>query len=244
MTRPTCTEAELAAVVVAWLEALDADVYQEVELAARGIRADIVARVRAELWIIETKTSMSLALIEQAMERRRFAHRIYIAAPAHKARAGLALCQEVGIGVIGVSVGSGVDDPRQWDEPQVTMRAQSRRWNARPVTLAKRLEPEHKTHARAGEPTGGHWSPFRRTIERLAQEVAAHPGILIKAAVSGIEHHYRSNAGARTSLATWIRQGKVPGVVIRDGKLWPAEPATAEPISTSTAPPTSTSHPE
>jgi hypothetical protein len=228
MTRRDRSEADLAAVVIAWLEALDADVYQEVELYRQGIRADIVARVGAELWIVETKTSMSLALIEQAMERRRFAHRVYIAAPFYKARAGLVLCQELGIGVLGVEVG----DPNathEYAEPRIQMRAQSRRWNSRPLALAKKLEPEHKTHARAGAPTGGHWSPFRRTIERLAQEVAAHPGILIKAAVAGIEHHYRSNAGARTSLATWIRQGKVPGVVIRDGKLWPAEPTAVEP---------------
>jgi hypothetical protein len=224
------SEAELAAVVVAWLEALGAEVFQEVELVRQGIRADIVARVRAEIWIIETKTSMSLALIEQAMDRRRFAHRVYIAAPTYKARAGFALCQELGIGVIGVGVGSGTNDPKQWDEPQVTMRAQSRRWNSRPVALAKKLEPEHKTHARAGAPTGGHWSPFRRTIERLAQEVAAHPGIALKAAVAGIEHHYRSNAGARTSLATWIREGKVPGVVNRGGKLY-HEPTNERPTA-------------
>lgn len=215
------SEAELAAVVIAWLEALGADVYQEVELQRQGIRADIVARVGPELWIIETKTSMSLALIEQAMERRSFAHRVYIAAPTHKARAGLDLCQELGIGVLGVTYGGGIEAPSEYDEPQVTMRAQSRRWNTRPVALARKLEPQHKTHARAGATTGGHWSPFRRTIERLAQEVAAHPGIKIKAAVAGIEHHYRSNAGARTSLATWIRSGKVPGVEIRDGALWP-----------------------
>lgn len=217
------TEADLAAVVVAWLQALGGDVYQEVELRPRGIRADIVARVRAEIWIVETKTSMSLALIEQAMERRRLAHRVYIAAPMHKARAGLELCEELGIGVLAVSVGAGPAIAIDYDAPLVVMRAQSRRWNSRPVSLAKRLAPEHKTHARAGEPTGGHWSPFRRTIERLAQEVSAHPGILIKAAVAGIEHHYRSNAGARTSLAAWVREGKVPGVVIRDDALWPAE---------------------
>lgn len=215
------SEADLAAVVITWLEALGADVYQEVELQRQGIRADIVARVRAELWIVETKTSMSLALIEQAMERRRFAHRVYIAAPFYKARAGLTLCEELGIGVLGVEVADGVNATDEYREPRVQMRAQSRRWNSRPLALMKKLEPQHKTHARAGAPTGGHWSPFRRTIERLAQEVAAHPGILIKAAVAGIEHHYRSNAGARTSLAEWIRRGKVPGVEMRDGKLWP-----------------------
>jgi hypothetical protein len=216
------TEEEVASVVISWLEAMGADVYQEVELYRQGPRADIVARVLSELWIVETKTSMSLALIEQAMERRRFAHRVYIAAPSQRSRAGAGLCAELGIGVISVVVGDATARD-YYSEPNVTMRTQSRRWNSRPLALSKKLEPEHKTHARAGSTTGGHWSPFRRTIERLAVEVAAHPGIALKDAVSGIEHHYRSNAGARTSLAAWIREGKVPGVEIRDGKLWPAD---------------------
>jgi hypothetical protein len=67
------SEADLAAVVVAWLEVLGGDVYQEVELLPRGIRADIVAKVHAELWIIEVKTSVSLALIEyRTLENRNY----------------------------------------------------------------------------------------------------------------------------------------------------------------------------
>ncbi len=221
-------EAELATVVVAWLEALGADVYQEVELVRRGIRADIVARVRAELWIVETKTSVSLALIEQAMERRRFAHRIYIAAPVTRARAGHALCAELGIGMLGVTVAGGVDAASKYDQPQVREVCASRRWNARPVALAAKLRPEHKTHARAGAPTGGHWSPFRATCEALTSRVAlaGSSGVSIKEAVDGIEHHYRSNAGARSSLVTWIREGKIPSVAIRDGVLHSVEAGT------------------
>jgi hypothetical protein len=222
------TEAELAAVVIAWLEALGADVYQEVELHRQGPRADIVARVHAEIWIVETKTSMSLALIEQAMERRRCAHRVYVAAPAGRARAGWALCAELGIGVLDVIVAGGPDARSEYDQPSVRQLCGSRRWNQRPVALAAKLCAEHKTHARAGAPTGGHWSPFRKTVEQLAARVALNPGLPIKDAVDSIEHHYRSNAGARASLAAWIREGRVPGVQIRDGRLWPV--AATEPV--------------
>jgi hypothetical protein len=62
--KPTHTEADLAAVVVAWLQDSGAAVYQEVEVA--GGVADIVARVGPELWIIETKLHLSLALLVQA----------------------------------------------------------------------------------------------------------------------------------------------------------------------------------
>lgn len=43
-------------------------------------------------------------------------------------------------------------------------------------------------------------------IQLLVQEVAARPGVLLKAAIDGIEH-------------------QVPGVEIRDGAFWPAEAA-------------------
>lgn len=69
--RATVTEQQVAEIVVAWLESLGADVYQEVECGT-GV-ADIVARIGAELWIVEVKTSLSLALLCQAMERRRLA---------------------------------------------------------------------------------------------------------------------------------------------------------------------------
>jgi hypothetical protein len=217
------TEEDLAAVVVAWLEAMGADVYQEVEIVSRGIRADIVAKVRAEIWIIETKTSVSLALIEQAMERRRYAHRVYIAAPAYKARAGVSLCRELGIGVLDVRLG---DPGSTWDLPGVRELVPSRRWNSRPVKLAAKLRPEHKTSARAGAPTGGHWTPFRDTIRKLEAKVraAGAEGITIKDAIA-TKNHYASAAGARSSLATWVRDGRLAGVRREAGRLYATEEA-------------------
>src|SRR5207244_7937670 len=91
------------------------------------------------------------------------------------------------------------------------------------------LRPEHKTHARAGAPTGGHWTAFRETCENLARAVAREPGITLKAAIAAIEHHYRSIAGARSSMATWIKAGKVPGVRLEGGKLYPSEVALRSP---------------
>ncbi len=211
----TPSEADLAAVVVAWLEMLGADVFQEVELVPRGIRADIVARVRSEIWIIETKTSVSLALIEQAMERRRFAHRVFIAAPTGRARAGHSVCAELGIGLLDVYIGSSYEPVR------VREVCTSRRWNSRPVKLADKLRPEHKTACAAGSPTGGHWSPFRATCEQLTRTVrdAGPEGLTIKEAIAS-RHHYASLAGARSSLAKWIQEGRMPGVRLEYGRLF------------------------
>jgi hypothetical protein len=218
-------EQAVAEVVVAWLEALGADVYQEVTVS--GGVADIVARVGAELWIVEVKTSLSLALIVQAMERRRLAHRVFVAAPhTRNLRDVEMLCRDLGIGMMVVTTG---DFDSSWNQPKVAIRCESRRWNRRPVLLSSKLVAEHKTHAKAGAiGAGGRWTPFRNTCERLAEQVRRKPGMTLKEAIAHVEHHYASAAGARSSLAKWIEKGVVAGVqlVKENGRsvLMPAEP--------------------
>lgn len=214
MKRGEFTEQQLAEVVVNYLEALGADVYQEVEVP--GGVADIVARVQAEIWIIEVKTSMSIALLQQAMERRRLAHRIFVAAP-YSRRMNSELYAELGIGVLEVRDGvSGIDYGLGFGSASVREVVSSRRWNTRPVDLAKKLRPEHKTHAKAGAVGGGgRWTPFLATCEELARVVAKTPGVSMKAAVEQMKHHYRTNKSAVSSLVHWIEKGKVAGVELR-----------------------------
>jgi hypothetical protein len=215
------TEVKLGEVVVAHLRALGAEVYQEVDVP--GGVADIVVRVGAELWIIELKTSLSLALILQAMDRRRLAHRVFIAAPRTRNMSGVAaVCRELGLGLLRVEM---TDRSIDRGNALVSEEVPSRRWNTRPVALAATLTEEHKTHAKAGAVgAGGRWTPFRRTCEQLAHAVERTPGITLKAAIEDVKHHYQSAAGARASLAVWIKAGKVPGVTMRDGRLFPTEP--------------------
>lgn len=212
MTGPT--EADLAAVVVAWLVETGYDVYQEVELVPRGIRADIVARRSAELTIVETKTSGSLALIGQVMERRRFAHRVYLACP-HPSIVLRDVGAELGIGVLAVRAGT---DAR-YDTHRVVEQVASRRWNTRPLKLSARLRPEHKTACAAGSPTGGHWSRWRDTCAQIEAVARANPGIALRQAVAQVQHHYASGRGAVASLAECIRRGAVPGLRLEAGAL-------------------------
>lgn len=218
MTRAQVSETAIAAVVITWLEELGADVYQEVELPTGGGIADIVARVGAELWIVETKTSLSLALVMQAVERRRSAHRVIIAAPHTRNQRDVAwLCRELGLGMVEVQLST------TYDTPHVREIETSRRWNRRPVELGARLRPEHKTAKAAGSTGGGRWTPFRDTCDQLRHAVERKPGIALKEAIAAIRHHYRSMAGARSSLAHWIKAGKVPGVRVERGHLYPTQ---------------------
>lgn len=214
------SEQQVAAVVVEWLEAHGYDVYQEVELRAGGIRADIVARRGPELTIVETKTSASLALLYQAMERRRLAHRIYIAVPV-PAHDMIEVCKELGIGVLRVRINP--EHEQRWNPTRCEEELSSRRWNARPLKLGARLRPEHKTCARAGAPTGGHFSRWRDTCLQLARIVATHPGIKLRDALAHVNHHYSSGRIAISTMGAHIREGRVAGVRFEAGALIPME---------------------
>lgn len=218
MTLAKPTEAEVAAVVVAHLTARGYDVYSEVELRPQGIRADIVARGGPELTIVETKTSGSLALLYQAMERRRFAHRVYVAVPV-PAGAMIEVCKELGIGVLRVRIGPECE--QRWSPDRVDEELVSRRWNTRSLGLTGRLKPEHKTACAAGSPTGGHWSRWRDTCAQLARVVQATPGLSVKEAIAATPHHYSSARCAASTMAAHVREGRVPGVRIERGALWP-----------------------
>lgn len=220
ITKPS--EAEIAAVVVRWYEALGYDVYQEVELSNGGARADIVMRRGPELTIVETKSAPSLALLYQGLERRRCAHRVYLAVP-HARWAFRDLVTETGLGLLEVNLGT---PGSTWDVERVVEVLVPRRLTSKRLALAGKLKPEHKTAAAAGSQTGGHWSRWRDTCAQLARVVAANPdGITTKLAMSKVSHHYRSAAGAVSTMSQHVHAGRVAGVRIKSGVLFPTEAA-------------------
>lgn len=224
------TEAEIAVLVVAYLEQCGHDVYQEVEI--RGGVADIVCLVGAgrEVWDIEVKTGWSLDLLEQCVERKRVAHRVFAAVP--KARSNHAhLFRQLGIGTLLVSpsaVREGWGNPVELDCDWMPPRTSPRPIFAK--ELRERLCEGHKTHAKAGAPSAaGRYSPWRQTCDGVARHVREHPGATMKEIITAVKTHYASPASARSSLAHWIERGKVPGVEgrIEDGRLrlYPTEAA-------------------
>ena len=220
MTRqPRISESSLAAVVVHWLESLGADVYQEVEY--KGSIADIVAVRGPELTVIETKTSWSLALISQAMEWRRHAHKIYMAGPISKTTWQVRqIAQEVGIGMLEVRPGD-PDSEARYLQPHVLELVPSRRWNSRPLALRTKLRPEHKTAAPAGHSGGGRWTPYRDTCAQILAIVVANPGISVRECIAQTKHHYATPASARTHIAGWVLAGRVPGVRLERNQRTP-----------------------
>jgi len=204
------TETELAEPVVAWLEDLGWEVFQEVEAHSGGPRADLVARRGPVIWAIEVKRSLSLKLLGQGHAWKQWAHRVSIAFPAGKRSASapaLRLAKLDGLGLIEVYRPTGHGNV--WERE----RGEFRRRIVRPP----RLTEAHKTYAKAGNADGRRWSPFKATCENIRDVVAKTPGLTITEVVERVEHHYASPKSARGSLLTWARAGKLDGVVARGG---------------------------
>lgn len=206
--RPRPLETEIAKHVIGYLAGLHWEVFQEVT-GAQG-RADIVARQGSIVWIVEVKTRFGLPVIEQAKRWVPHAHRVSVATPTWPGEFGSEVCRLFGIGILGES--------QTYADGSGTKELLAPRLNRKPWRMPKLCE-EHKTYAEAGTNGGGYFTPFRRTVRIVEEEVRKHPGIRMKDLIDRVDHHYSSNSSARQHLARWILDGKIPGYGIRqDGR--------------------------
>jgi len=201
-------ETDLARNVVRWLQDCRWDVYQEVQPGAGWPIADIVAVNGSLIWVIESKLSVSLDVIDQAMKWSSWAHYVSIAAPMGRARRSEACYRFLGsmaIGLIQVNEHGTVEE---------TLCPCIKR-SARTDYLKKCLRPEHQTYAEAGNANGKRWTPFRQTSDNALRIVQQKPGITLKELVDAIETHYRRKTTARACLSKWIRRGVIKGIEMR-----------------------------
>ncbi len=214
------SEADIALVVVASLQADGWDVYQEVECA--GGRADIVATRPGLVWAIETKMVLSLSVIAQAT-RRVDAHLRSVAVPFPKGKRpdelyrhrlepdslfAFKVCQRFGVGVLMVAY-----PPPQYERAiQEYVRPEFHRppkmWLR---NLVDHLHPEQMTFCPAGTPGGHHWTPWKGTMKRVRDFLTAHPGATLKEINDAIgDTHYHSAAGLTRGLQAAIKHGWIP----------------------------------
>lgn len=199
------TEIELASRVVAYLTDYGWDVYQEVQPERYGPVIDIVATQGSLVRIIECKLSLTAALIEQAMRHRQMAHYTHIATPSKRPVKGYfayeTLLRHESIGWLAVSSYN--------IREQVSAKLNRRAW-ARHISQA--LRQEHKTFSQAGSANGDYFTPFKDTCRRWKRFVEMHPGCTLKEIIAAEGHHYICDSTARSSMAMWIREGKVRGI--------------------------------
>jgi len=226
-------ETEIAAPVVQWLTDQGWEVFQEVD---RGNVADIVGRFRTVrgtdlIWVIETKTSLSLKVLDQAIAWTPWAHFVSVAVPESRRtgrmsnRATNLVLRHYGLGL--VLVGNVWERCHDWWVEEKLAPALHRVNPIRYRPWDEVLCEEQKTYCPAGSADAGHWTPFKGTCRRLRTYVEQNPGCPMKEAVEGIRHHYATRASAVSCLRSLVDDGVVPGVRLeRDGRkvrLWPGE---------------------
>lgn len=217
MTKRFTSEGDLAEAIVAWLHAQHWEVYQEVATGPLQARADIVAVQDGLSWIVETKTTLSLALMAQAVDWTGWANFVSVAVPFGRSSRGRALAvrllRERGIGIIEV---------REFGSVTHVPPAKVRRVRR---GIADLLCEEHKTMAKAGSARGGYHTPFAATCRSVRGFVHEHPGCTLKELVQGISHHYGCDATARSCVRHWIGTAKIPDVKVdgsnREWRLFP-----------------------
>lgn len=212
------SEEALAATVVRHLRDLHWDVHQEV--VCGGPRADIVAVQGARVWVIESKMSLTLDLLGQALEWRGVAHYVSVAVPkyakagAYRARAvSERILREWGIGLMRVTATEPGD---RWAEARVDTEL-APRLDRHPhpnslKNLRARLCDDTRTFAAAGNAQGKFWSPFKATVREIHRALGEKDGLSTRELVASISHHYSSDSSARSTLPKWLMDGKIPGV--------------------------------
>ncbi len=215
-------ETEIASAVVVELQDMGWEVYQEVQVNALGPIADIVAIRGSVSWVIEVKRSRTFAVLDQAQEWLRCANMVSVATPRTKTRGpSRTWCHVLEHFGIGWWVGGQV---HTW--PRLSRKL--------PPSggIASVLHEEQKTVCLAGSANGGHWTPFRATVDRLKKVVREFPGIRLSEAVEKADHHYASRNGAISSLRSYINSGVIKGLECRRGYLWISETNPTEPPTT------------
>lgn len=215
------SEIDVAKGIIGYLTGLQWEVFQEVSISSGGPRADIVARQNSIVWIIETKTTFGLPVIEQARRWEIYSHLVSVATPSHVGEFGKEVCRLFGVGILSAG--------RTYSDGSGTTEVLRPRLNRRPLRLPKLCE-EHKTYAPAGTNGGGYFTPYNRTCRDVLSAVTREPGITMKKLVDIVDHHYASDTTARNCLRNWIKWDKVPGVEIRyEGNKMFVHPKEATP---------------
>ena len=215
----------MAADVVDWLRGLRWTVYQEVQVHTHGRTADIVAVQGSVVWVVETKLSLCLDVVEQALRWAGNSHYVSVAVPHGPRRAASLfehnLIHEVlnwkGVGLIMV----GETGPAEFIRPMLR-----RRINAHPIRDA--LREKHQTYAPAGNANNQKWSPFDETCEQVAAIVRDRPGLETSELLARLKHHWKTGT-AEANLFQLGQQDGVAGVKMRyENRRWKWYPVATE----------------
>lgn len=197
------SEAQMAEIVVRWLQDDGWEVYQEVSVGYSCSRADIVGIKNGLSWVIECKKNYGLGLLEQALAWVGAVNFVSAACPLPRRCRGYVahICHEVkGVGLIDVGHNSCVT----LYKPKL-MRLRSKHFRG---DIRHALVPEQKEMAAAGSANGGYWTPFKHSVREITDYVRKHPGASIKEVVDAVGAlHWSNPQSAKGCIAKYLRRG-------------------------------------
>ena len=189
-------ESDLYAPTKEWLEKHNYDVYPEIQVFDYGAVADVVATRRVngkpEVVIIELKTSLSVALMEQCWAWRNYAHKIYACVPALKrytnSRPGIRYLNRDGTGLLEVQRGTFRGTQHHVLE-QLSPKVYAKPY----LKWIEKLTDLHKEWVDGGSVGSQHLTPYKITMLGVKEYVEAHPEkwIPMKEIIEQCPHHYR-----------------------------------------------------
>ena len=200
-------ETDLARVVVCWLKDYGWEVYQEVKIDA--CIADIVAIQNNIIWIIECKKSMGLKVIDQAIRWKSYAH--YVSIATFPRIQNVYIIEDIikwkEIGCLTV-----LNEVNEWIKPSLNRKAFT-------DVILKNIREEQKTFVDAGS-TGGYYTPFKDTCNKIYKEVSHNPGITLNELILKIKHHYKTPESAKHCILSWAKEGIIKHIRVQkeDGK--------------------------
>lgn len=222
------SEAELANVVRRRMECIGWTAYAEVQVSQSAKRADLVFESGRRIMIVETKLTLSIEVVSQAVRWLGKAHYVVIAVPAPKGRSSERIAFVVdylrakGIGLWWLDPGEEqqLSGGTTYDRSRLSVVVPERlhRWADWKAQKLRRVLVEEMKLAQAGAKTGGVAStPFKRTCLLLRKFVEEHPGTPFVTAMERIQHHYSSVKSARSNIDIIL---KTADLEIRNGGLY------------------------
>lgn len=225
-------ETDLAATVIHYLKDLKYDVYQEVG-------PDIVAVMNGRAWIIECKLTLGLGVLAQAWKwaQHRSAAYVSVATPVFRRDDSRAVAEWFlryhGIGWLIVS-GTTFANYRSEYPVREAIPARVLRPDAaarRYYDIRKFCTEKNRDYEQAGSPAPRSWTPFKQLGEDVRDLLRRKGPLTIREIVENVEHHYASDAGARSRLAHYLSHGIIKGIAAHENgrpQRWALEGTAAQ----------------
>ena len=172
-------ETELAEPVISWLSEQKWNVYQEVEFKGHSGIADIVAERHGIIWIIETKTAMTLDVLYQACRWPVHFRSVAVPSPKRSYERHYDVAKYYyQVGVIEVDRSEIYNDGwfvKEKISPKFFMNNHRVARN-----MSSQLTDLHKTFSKAGSKGGSHLTPYKLTMLEIRSAITNNPGCTIQ----------------------------------------------------------------